>query len=146
MASRARPGPARRDWNTIVCFSCGKSLDRGGPGNEYSLTRTRSDDLIYSVVRVSGPDGSGGPCDEDSSPQTGADTPLHCDPLLGMVTFLRVLLQKFPGRTRSVSRVPGDSYRDEICLSPVNPRSELTMWDELSNRLLCDVGVIAVAL
>ena len=28
MASRARPGPARRDWNTIECFSCGKS----GPG------------------------------------------------------------------------------------------------------------------
>ena len=25
MASQARPGPARRDWNTIVCFSCGKS-------------------------------------------------------------------------------------------------------------------------
>ena len=25
MASRARPGPACRDWNTIMCFSCGKS-------------------------------------------------------------------------------------------------------------------------
>ena len=24
-ASRARPGPVRRDWATIVCFSCGKS-------------------------------------------------------------------------------------------------------------------------
>ena len=24
-ASRARPGPIRRDWATIVCFSCGKS-------------------------------------------------------------------------------------------------------------------------
>ena len=22
MASWAQPGPARRDWNTIVCFSC----------------------------------------------------------------------------------------------------------------------------
>ena len=25
MTLRERPGPARRDWNTIVCFSCGKS-------------------------------------------------------------------------------------------------------------------------
>ena len=25
MASRARPGPVRRYWNTIVCLSCGKS-------------------------------------------------------------------------------------------------------------------------
>ena len=24
-ASRARPGPMRRDWATVVCFSCGKA-------------------------------------------------------------------------------------------------------------------------
>ena len=35
---------------------------------------------------------------------------------------------------------------DEKCLSPVNPRLELMKWDELSNRLLCDEWVIAIAL
>ena len=29
-ASRSRPGPARRDWTTIGCFSCGKPGHRVG--------------------------------------------------------------------------------------------------------------------
>ena len=43
-------------------------LHRTGPG-----LRSRS-----TVLFVSRPDGSGGPCEEDSPPQTGSDTPLHC--------------------------------------------------------------------
>ena len=30
-ASRMRPGPIRRDWATVVCFSCGKA-DMGWVG------------------------------------------------------------------------------------------------------------------
>ena len=39
----------------------------GAPGNGYSPTRTRSEDPILSVISASKPDGSGVPCDEDSS-------------------------------------------------------------------------------
>ena len=43
------------------------TLAPDAPGNGYSLTRTRSEGPIYSVVCASGPDSSVGPCDEDSS-------------------------------------------------------------------------------
>ena len=131
----------------------------GIPGNGYSPTRTRSEDAIYSVVCVSGPDGSGGPCDEDSSTRAEPDKLFHC--------IVRMIPQG-PGGPSSrdgddpesiVIQIPGDvlalsvGFRelatetlDEICLSPLNPRSELTTWDEFSNRLLCDVWVIAVTL
>ena len=36
-ATRPRPGPMRRDWTTVVCFSCGKaghSATRGWDLNE----------------------------------------------------------------------------------------------------------------
>ena len=64
--------------------------------------------------------------------------------VLGTVTFLRI-----PGDALALSvgyREIVTETLDEICLSPVNPRSELTTWDELSNMFVCDVGVITVAL
>ena len=46
----------------------------GAPGNGYNLTWTRPEDLIYSVVCASMPDG---PCDENTSTRAGPDTPFH---------------------------------------------------------------------
>ena len=127
----------------------------GVPGN--GNPKTRSEDPIYSVVCASRPDGLGGPCNEDSSTWAEPDTPYHC--------IVRMIPQGPVGpfvRDGDVSEgtfIPRDvlalsvGFRelatetlDKICLSPVNPQSELSTWDELSNRLLCDVGVIAVAL
>ena len=129
----------------------------GVRGNGYSQTRTK--DPIYSVVCASGPDGSGGPCDKDSSTWPGPDKPFHC---------IVCIIPQGPGGPgvsdgevpeSTVIEIPGDVLAlsvgfleivtetlYKICLSPVNPRSELATWDELSNRFLCDVGVIAVAL
>ena len=121
--------------------------------------RTRSEDQIYSVVCASGPDGPGGPCDEDSSTRAEPDTPFPC--------IVRIIPQGPGGPGVGGSDVPestvikmiGDALAlsvgfqelvtetlDEKCSSPVNPRSELMTWDELLNRLLCDVAVIAVTL
>ena len=61
--------------NSVVHTSGPNSPD--GPSDTDRLHRT-GPGLRSTVLFVSRPDGSGGPCEEDSPPQTGSDTPLHC--------------------------------------------------------------------
>ena len=59
IALLARPGPARRDWNTIVCFSCGKSghrVSRCPKINEtipYNLPGWTTEEVGGSYVMIS---------------------------------------------------------------------------------------------
>ena len=96
----------------------------------------------------------------------GSDLPLHC--VVHILPQGPDILPQGPGGPgvkdgdvsgTTVANAPGDAlamsigYReiatetsDKLCMSPVNPRPGLTMCDELSSRVLCDVEVIAVAL